>query len=235
MDLFRDDQPGSKKVEKNEEAEAEKAKREREFEDQYTMRFENAAGRSGFKEKPWYSKIGDQSTEEGKMVDEEKSGTFGENKDVWGNPDPRRNEREKARLNTNDPLTMMKRAQQQLKQSENDKRKWHEQRDRETKESKTGRHRKSEKKHRRERNQYSDGLEGLRLDTKARNKPDEERVSRHNHRSNRSRESENDSDHNTPHRHHHRRTKTKSKSRSTSRDKREKRHHKHRRHYSESY
>lgn len=233
MDLFRDDQPGFKKVEKNAEAEAERAQRERQFEDQYTMRFENAAGRSGVKEKPWYSKIDEQSTAEGKMVDEEISGTFGENKDVWGNPDPRRNEREKARLNVNDPLTTMKRAQQQLKQAGNDKRKWQEQRDRETKEPKNERrHRKSaEKKHRRERSHESDEFV---LDTKT--KPDEERVSRHNHRPHRSRESENDSDHNAPRRHRHRRARNKSKSRSRSRDKREKTHHKYyRRHHSETY
>ena len=235
MDLFRDDQPGFKKVEKNAEAEAERAQRERQFEDQYTMRFENAAGRSGFKEKPWYGKIDEQSTAEGKMVDEDTTGTFGENKDVWGNPDPRRNEREKARLNVNDPLTMMKRAQQQLKQAENDKRKWQEQRHQETKESKNERrHRKSEKKHRRERSDESDEFV---LDTKPRTKPDEERVSRHNHRPHRSRESENDSDHNTPrrHRHHRARNKSKSRSRSRSRDKREKTHHKYRRYHSETY
>ena len=231
MDLFRDDQPGSKKVEKNAEAEAEKAKRERQLEDQYTMRFENAAGRSGFKETPWYSKTDEQSTEEGKTVDEDTSGT---NKDVWGNPDPRRNEREKARLTVNDPLTMMKRAQQQLKQAENDKRKWQEQRDRETKESKNERrHRKSEKKHRRESSHDADGIEGFDLDTKPRTKPDEERVNRHNHRSHRSRESENDSDHNTPHRHRHHRARNKSRSRS--RDKREKTHRKYRRYHSETY
>jgi len=226
MDLFRDDQQRSKKVEKNTEAEAEKAKRERQFEDQYTMRFENAAGRSGFKEKPWYSKIDGQSTEKDETLDEEVSAGFGESKDVWGNPDPRRNERDKTRIIANDPLTVMKRAQQQLRQSENDKRKWQEQRDQETKKFEDeGRYRRSEKKNHKRRNNDSDDPEELSL-------PNEERTSRRSHRSHQSRESENDNDHNKS---HHRRRHGRSRSRSRSRDKPEKRRHRHRKHHSESY
>jgi hypothetical protein len=43
-------------VEKNPEAEKEAAKKKREYEDQYTMRFSNAAGFKQGLENPWYSK-----------------------------------------------------------------------------------------------------------------------------------------------------------------------------------
>ncbi|KAJ5989187.1 hypothetical protein N7481_004397 [Penicillium waksmanii] len=66
---------GSKKAEKNSEAEAEKKKKERSYEDQYTMRFSNA---EGFKEQagrqPWYSSGAQVVTAPDAMPD----------KNVWG-------------------------------------------------------------------------------------------------------------------------------------------------------
>ncbi|KXG48922.1 uncharacterized protein PGRI_027920 [Penicillium griseofulvum] len=89
------------KTEKNREAEAEAARKKRSYEDQYTMRFSNAAG---FKEtigrKPWYSSAEQNATAPGSMPE----------KDVWGNEDPRRKERTQARMSANDPLLAIKRG-----------------------------------------------------------------------------------------------------------------------------
>ncbi|QQK46962.1 CBF1-interacting co-repressor CIR, N-terminal domain [Penicillium digitatum] len=91
----------SAKAEKNPEAEAEASRKKRSYEDQYTMRFSNAAG---FKEtigqKPWYS-----SAEQNATAPESMPG-----KDVWGNADPRRKERTQARMSANDPLAAIKRG-----------------------------------------------------------------------------------------------------------------------------
>ncbi|KAJ5749016.1 uncharacterized protein N7511_010712 [Penicillium nucicola] len=103
------------KSEKNAEAEAENARKKRSYEDQYTMRFSNAAG---FKEtigqKPWYSSAGQDATAPGAMSE----------KNVWGNEDPRRQERERARINVNDPLAAMKRGVRQLKATEQERKRW---------------------------------------------------------------------------------------------------------------
>ena len=48
-----------------------------------------------------------------------------EPRDVWGNEDPRRREREQNRVSKSDPFALMQSAQRQLKQSERDKRQWH--------------------------------------------------------------------------------------------------------------
>lgn len=82
--------------EKNEEAERETAKRRREYEDQFTMRLSNAGGRDGVKD-PWYTATGELSTNFDPPA-----------KDVWGNEDPRRRDRDAKRLVSNDPLAMMK-------------------------------------------------------------------------------------------------------------------------------
>lgn len=47
--------PNLQRKEKNAEAEAERAKKQREYEDQYTMRFSNAAGIKQNSAAPWYS------------------------------------------------------------------------------------------------------------------------------------------------------------------------------------
>ncbi|PKY08558.1 hypothetical protein P168DRAFT_323668 [Aspergillus campestris IBT 28561] len=95
------------RAEKNPEAEKEVKEKERRFEDQYTMRFSNAAGfRQSVGEKPWYSSSGNNAVAPESMS----------SKDVWGNEDVLRGEREKARMNSNDPLAAMKKGVRQLNQ-----------------------------------------------------------------------------------------------------------------------
>ncbi|XXG97875.1 hypothetical protein Hte_004189 [Hypoxylon texense] len=113
IDLF----PGERTIahsQKNEEAEKEAAKKKREYEDQYMMRFSNAAGRDGLVG-PWYAKGGDMKD----MVD---GNLEPPSKDVWGNEDPRRKEREAARVVSNDPLAMMKRGAAKVREVEKERR-----------------------------------------------------------------------------------------------------------------
>lgn len=95
IDLLGDEK-ARRHSEKNEEAERETAKRKREYEDQFTMRLSNAAGRNAVKD-PWYTATGELSTKSDPPA-----------KDVWGNEDPRRRERDARRMVSNDPLAMMK-------------------------------------------------------------------------------------------------------------------------------
>ena len=115
--LFSDEQ--GRRGEKNAEAELDRAKKKREYEDQYTMRFSNAAGARKSLDNPWYSSIsnGEHNLE----------GTPG--KDVWGNEDPRRKEREKKRLDSSDPLSAMQKGLKQLRQAEKHRKEWMEQRE----------------------------------------------------------------------------------------------------------
>ncbi|OQE05932.1 hypothetical protein PENVUL_c021G04255 [Penicillium vulpinum] len=110
------------KTQKNPEAEAEAARKKRSYEDQYTMRFSNAAG---FKEtisrKPWYSSAEQNATAPGSMPE----------KDVWGNDDPRRKERTQARLSVDDPLAAIKRGVRQLKTTEQERKRWNDEKRRE--------------------------------------------------------------------------------------------------------
>lgn len=132
IDLFPVDMKESLKREKNAEAEKEKRKKEQAFEDQYTMRFSNAAGRDGLG-KPWYT----AQHNAGRVTDDSTQALDYpglENKDVWGNEDPRRREREQARISSNDPFAFMQKAQTQLKKSKEDKKKWADDRKRELKE-----------------------------------------------------------------------------------------------------
>ena len=110
---------------KNAEVEAEKAKKKKECEDQYTMRFSNAAGfKQSMGDKPWYQSM------------ESRSEDFGEapSKDVWGNEDPRRKERERMRVAADDPMAAMQKGVTQLRQVENERRKWQRERDLEIRE-----------------------------------------------------------------------------------------------------
>lgn len=101
--------------EKNEEAEKEAQKKKQELEDQYTMRFSNAAGRNGTHD-PWYSKS-DPST-------------LGEiRKDVWGNEDSGRQERDAQRMASNDPLAMMKKGASQVRMLNRERKRFQEERE----------------------------------------------------------------------------------------------------------
>ncbi|KAJ4323232.1 hypothetical protein N0V94_001976 [Neodidymelliopsis sp. IMI 364377] len=132
IDLFPVDIKETIKLEKNAEAEKEKRKKEQAFEDQYTMRFSNAAGKEGL-DKPWYAA---QQRSSHKETDETTALEYSgfESKNVWGNEDPRRKEREQARISSNDPFAFMQKAQTQLKKSREDKKKFAEERNRELKE-----------------------------------------------------------------------------------------------------
>lgn len=131
INLFPVDARAAKRAEKNVELEAEKKKKEKEFEDQYTMRFENAAGKGGVG-KPWYAeqRNGHGGAEEAKDQNNERA-LLVESKDVWGNKDPRRRERAQMRMSASDPLAFMKKAQTQLKDSERDRATWKRHRDKE--------------------------------------------------------------------------------------------------------
>ncbi|USP80012.1 uncharacterized protein yc1106_07286 [Curvularia clavata] len=132
IDLFPVDIKAAVKREKNAEAEKEKRKKEKAFEDQYTMRFSNAAGRDGMGQ-PWYAAQQRPSRDTGK--DQEIAAYLGYvDKDVWGKEDPRRKEREQARITSNDPFALMQQAQVQLKKAKRDKKLWAEERERELQE-----------------------------------------------------------------------------------------------------
>lgn len=137
--------------EKNAKAEAEKARKARHFEDQYTMRFSNAAGHRQSLDGPWYSTKDAQSPD---LL----------NKDVWGNEDPRRRDREKARINSSDPLMAMKKGVKQLKDVEEQRRQWNEERQKELDEIN-----KEESRRKRRHHRYSgDGdLEDFSLDDRS--------------------------------------------------------------------
>lgn len=148
VSLFPGDAPS--RAEKNAETEAETAKKKRELEDQYTMRFSNAAGYKQGMEAPWYS----TSTRD---LAAQTQGVL--SKDVWGNEDPRRQEREQIRLSTNDPLAAMKKGVRQLREVEKERKKWNDERQRELEAL-----RQEDKKLRRRRRDSRDSLDGFTLD-----------------------------------------------------------------------
>lgn len=203
IDLFPVDHKAMRKVEKNAEREAEEAKKRQEFEDQYTMRFANAAGRDGVG-KPWYANASQGVTQTPDASDNHELEEPGKN--VWGREDPGRKDRERMRMNASDPLAFMKKAQVQLKEAERDRKRWAAERDREllaistVGEKEFRSTRKSKRAFREEKNTDDiDELEGFSLDA-----PPEEGKSKHGrshgHRS-------------SKHRRHHR-----SRSRSRDRD-----------------
>lgn len=164
---------------KNPEAEAETARKKKEVEDQYTMRFSNAAGfKQAVGQKPWYHSLGAVGAES-----QEETAS----KDVWGNEDPRRKEREKGRMAADDPLAAIQRGVTELREVERERKRWKEQKNRELIDLyEAGRTR-----HRRKRSyQGQDDLAGFTLDTPAqsdsrrkRGHHREERQSHHRHRS----------------------------------------------------
>ena len=100
---------------KNAEAEAEKAKKLKESEDQYTMRFSNAAGfKNSIGQAPWYQTA--------QALEHDKEEIL--SKDVWGRDDPRRKDREQMRLEANDPLMMIKKGVKELRKVEQQRKEW---------------------------------------------------------------------------------------------------------------
>ena len=115
IDLFGDERSRAH-AQKNDEAEKERAKKEKEYEDQYTMRFSNAAGKDGIRSRPWYSQ----------GEDERRQAPL---KDMWGNEDPKRKERDAKRVNSNDPLAMMKQGASKIREIKQERKKMQEERD----------------------------------------------------------------------------------------------------------
>jgi hypothetical protein len=158
IDLFP--QPHSKTaVTKNPEVEKEAARKKKEYEDQFTMRFSNAAGFKTSLDAPWYStssKVGNTSSA---VPETDMVGAPG--KDVWGNADPRRKEREAARIVADDPLAMMRRGAAGVRKVEKERKRWAEERQREVGELIAEEKRKVNKKRR---HGEVDELEGFSLD-----------------------------------------------------------------------
>lgn len=193
IDLFPQERP-SKSVEKNAEAEKELAKKKKEYEDQYTMKFSNAAGFKQGLENPWYSKQGPS-----KEAPEDVPG-----QDVWGNEDPRRKQRQAARMISNDPLAMMRQGAAQVRQVERERKRWREEKEKETRDLIESEERRKKEK-RKHRDEDEDDLEDFRLDElegSSSRSDDRERKHRHRHRS--SHRDEEDGRHRHKHRRHHR-------------------------------
>ncbi|KAI0007262.1 hypothetical protein F4779DRAFT_519761 [Xylariaceae sp. FL0662B] len=206
IDLFpREELQPPKSQQKNEEAEREAASKRREYEDQYTMRFSNAVGKDGLLAAgPWYAK-GGGATEAGAL--DEAPG-----RDVWGNEDPRRKQREAARVVASDPLAAMKRGAAKMREVERERKLVNEERARELKLLRRE-ERRREKRRRRKGGEDDDvGLEGFSLDdAAAENRSDRKRRGRDDddgdHRRRRHRESRGGDErdrHHSGHRHHHR-------------------------------
>lgn len=167
---------GNKKVEKNKEAEAEAQKEKQSYEDQYTMRFSNAAGfKQSVGQKPWYS----SSAQEVEAPDTR-------SKNVWGNEDPLRKEREKCRMDANDPLAAMKRGVRQLRATEQERKRWNDEKRKELEALKSEPEIRDRLSHHRRRwSTSADSLEGFKLDAPAvKGRDDKELRSsqRHHHR-----------------------------------------------------
>ncbi|KAI4216341.1 MAG: hypothetical protein LQ351_001351 [Letrouitia transgressa] len=164
---------------KNVEAEAEKAKKKREAEDQYTMRFSNAAGfKQSINQSPWY-----HSTSAGESKEDEMP-----TKDMWGNEDPRRKERERMRISAEDPMVAMRKGVAQLREYEKEKARWREEQMNEMLEIKRMAKRDRKRKKRNEDDEES--LERFSLDDPPKERKhrhhshrDEDGVPRHRHKS----------------------------------------------------
>jgi hypothetical protein len=142
-------------TQKNPEAEAEAARKKREYEDQYTLRFSNAAGFKQSLAGPWYAGGAGAGTGDSKEIAERDT----PGKDVWGNADPKRKDREAARIVSSDPLAMMKRGAAKVREVEKERKVFNEERERELR-----RLRKEEKRRGKRRRHGEDDLEGFSLD-----------------------------------------------------------------------
>lgn len=172
---------------KNAEAEADATRKKRELEDQYTMRFSNAAGfKNAIGEKPWYHSM-DTPADHG---ENEAGGAGPVPKNVWGNEDPRRKERERARLAADDPLAMIQKGVSGLREVERERKKWKAEHERETRDLLREERRRSRK--RRSHHHHitdDDNLENFSLEAPpATTEPRSSTHESHRHR---------------PHRHHH--------------------------------
>jgi hypothetical protein len=137
IDLFGDEKQRAHS-EKNEEAEKQRKKKEREFEDKYTMRFSNASGKNNARV-PWYSTSSADLVTEAPTVN------------VWGNEDPKRKERQMQRTLASDPLAMMKSGAAKIKEIKRERKKFQEEREAEMKEMRREERRRERRDSRRDR------------------------------------------------------------------------------------
>ncbi|KAI4599126.1 hypothetical protein KJ359_002084 [Pestalotiopsis sp. 9143b] len=205
VDLFGEAGSAIPDKRKNPEVEAEKARKKRELEDQYRMRFSNAAGNQASASGPWYaptsSTRGPAQNPDGSETKEDQ-GT-----DAFGRPDPGRKDRDAARVEANDPLAMMKRGAAKVRQVEQERKTANEEREKELR--RLRREERRSEKRRRRRDDHgggeSDGLEGFSLDQPKERGNDR----RHEHR----------------HRHHHHHHRHRSPHRTSRSERDERRHH----------
>lgn len=145
------------------------------------MRLVDAAGYGVQVKEPWYS----SHLSEPQSVQE--SG-----RDVWGNDDPRRKDREQQRVNANDPLAAMKRGVKQLREAEAERTAWKAQRERDLNEvEELARQERRQEKRRRRRGSDEESIEAFNLDEdygKDRdNQVDQQSAHKHRHRHHRRR------------------------------------------------
>ncbi|KAH7249421.1 hypothetical protein B0J15DRAFT_497625 [Fusarium solani] len=171
IDLFGDEKLRAH-AEKNEEAEKEAKKKKQSYEDQYTMRFSNAAGKDGALQ-PWYSQS-------------DAAAPDASSKDVWGNQDPKRKERDIKRIVSNDPLAMMKQGASKVRELKQERKRFQEERDEELKQMRR------EDRHRERRRRRHE--EGGRGGDRSRGRDGERSSTRHEERRHRSRDRRDDRD-----------------------------------------
>jgi hypothetical protein len=157
IDLFGDD-PIRGRVQKNEDAEREKAKKKKEYEDQYTMRFSNAEGKSG--SRAWYAK-----PDADLVVTAEEPG-----KNAFGHEDPERKARDAARIGSSDPLSMMKKGAAKVRELAKERNRANGERERELRELRREERRREKRRRRHEGDSERD--HGLRSDGKSQERMD---------------------------------------------------------------
>lgn len=190
--------PEAVKAGKNAEYEKEAARKKREVEDQYTMRFSNASGRDGFAAgDPWYAS---SNTRQRALVPatvaakQDEFGIDAPTKNVWGRDDPKRQDREVQRIASNDPLMMMRTGAKKVREIEKERKRENEERARELKELE--REERREKRMRRERREGDGGSHRHRSDrseySRRRHRDEDREERRHKYRNHpgRSRERE---------------------------------------------
>lgn len=208
INLFPTETARNKPTEKNAEVEAELAATKRKFEDQYTMRFSNAAGfNQAIGQKPWYSSSGQEVAPREALP----------GRDVWGNEDPMRKQREMSRMDANDPLAAMRKGVRQLRSVEQERQKWNDERARELEALKAADNsRELSHRYRRKRSRSpsrasvsEDSLEGFSLDAppdRHRGEKDREKSSHRHQRHRRHRDRNRDHSRRKHHSHSHSRS-----------------------------
>lgn len=151
------------------------------------MRFSDAAGYKTSIGQPWYATSAQIRTMGHATV------VLADvtEKDVWGNEDPRRKQREQDRISGNDPFAAMQQAQRQLKQSHRDRDKWEKERVVEMEELRRAEKKRRRKDEKMRRDGDLDSLDGFSLDA-----GDSRRERRHSDRDRRHKHRHRDSSHN---------------------------------------